>query len=121
VLDAGARGVPGYRIGDVFVLAGVPSAFREMAQLAIAQIKGGLPLRSVALRAFVGESVVAAPLAAVANRYGDVEIGSYPKSDGEKFYCELVFSGADDSRIRAAREAFAAHLRSCAIAFESAD
>jgi hypothetical protein len=68
-------------------------------------------VRSRTVNAFIGESVVAAGLAAIQDRFGDVEIGSYPFVRQERFGCALVARSVDLVRLAEATEAIAALVR----------
>ncbi|MES2035830.1 MAG: molybdopterin-binding protein, partial [Pseudomonadota bacterium] len=64
------QGPPGFQIGNVFVLAGVPSIMRGMLEDVGPRLKGGLVTLSRTLRVTgSGEGVIAAPLEAVAKAH----------------------------------------------------
>lgn len=71
--------VPGYRIDNVFVMAGVPSIMRMMLDGIIEQLQTGLAILSSAVHANVGEGEIAAALEAIQNAHPDIDIGSYPQ------------------------------------------
>lgn len=76
-------GAPGFTIGNVHVMAGVPSIFIAMLDALLPTLATGTPLRSREVRFEVGESRVSAQLRELAERLPDVSIGSYPFSDGD--------------------------------------
>ena len=116
LIDNRISGAPGYRIGNVFVMAGVPAIFRAMAETVAPSLGGGMPSLSRSVRVYAGESVVAEFLFDLQSRYDDVEIGSYPgseggggiggggdiRAEGGRFFCSLVFTSPDSSRVAAA-------------------
>ena len=97
---------PGFRIGNVNVMAGVPSVFQAMVEEVRPTLKGGAPVLSWSLRVAAPEGEMATPLRQIAERRPEVSFGSYP------FFrngvgCTLVARSAD----RAALEAGVAELR----------
>jgi molybdenum cofactor synthesis domain-containing protein len=69
---------PGFRIGNVHVMAGVPAIFEAMLEGIRPTLTGGAPLLSWAMRAAVPEGDVADGLRALAEAQPDVGFGSYP-------------------------------------------
>lgn len=71
-------GAPGIRIGNLFILAGVPHITAGMLDALTGTLEGGRPLVSVTLGGFVPESEVADLLGATEKAHNGVSIGSYP-------------------------------------------
>ncbi|MBV8973299.1 MAG: competence/damage-inducible protein A [Sphingomonadaceae bacterium] len=69
---------PGIRIGNVFIMAGVPAITQSMLEALDGQLPGGRPVLSATVAAWTAESRVAATLAAVEKAHPGVQIGSYP-------------------------------------------
>ena len=69
---------PGYQIENVFVMAGVPRIMQAMFDDLKSRLKGGEPVSSRSIDAFIPEGLVAGPLGEVQNQFPDIEIGSYP-------------------------------------------
>ena len=67
---------PGFRIGNVFVMAGVPSVMQAMFESLSHCLTGGRPLLSQSVVAALPEGVMATGLGEIQERYPDVEIGS---------------------------------------------
>ena len=89
-------GPPGFTIGNVFVLAGVPSIMRGMLEDVGPRLRGGAVTVSRTVRVEgSGESVIAAPLEAVAKAHPDMSLGSYPFFDGSVYGSNLVLRGRD--------------------------
>ena len=53
---------PGFSIGNVHVMAGVPAIFQAMVASLLPRLTGGRPMLSQTLKVMQGEGVVAAPL-----------------------------------------------------------
>ncbi len=71
-------GAPGIRIGNLFLMAGVPHIAAQMLDALTGQLKGGRPLVSVTIGAFAPESEVAELLHRAERSTEGVAIGSYP-------------------------------------------
>lgn len=71
--------IPGYRIGNVFVMAGVPRIMKLMLEGIIEHLQTGLKIHTVAIHANVGEGEIAAALESIQNKHLDIDIGSYPQ------------------------------------------
>ena len=71
-------GAPGIRIGNLFVLAGVPHIAAQMLDALTGTLEGGRPLVSVTVGAFAPESEVAGLLRDAERAQDGVSIGSYP-------------------------------------------
>ncbi|MFT4635975.1 MAG: molybdenum cofactor synthesis domain-containing protein [Arenicella sp.] len=74
--------IPGYRIDNVFVMAGVPRIMRHMLDGVISHLKTGLSIHNAYVHANVGEGEIAAALEAIQNQHPNVDIGSYPQDKG---------------------------------------
>jgi molybdenum cofactor synthesis domain-containing protein len=109
LIDNPISAAPGFRIGNVFVLAGVPLIMRAMFDSIAHSLSGGVPMRSRTFRTNLAEGTMAADLAALQARYADVEIGSYPSfgRPGETGV-RIVLRGTDANRLQAAGGEFAA-------------
>lgn len=102
---------PGFRIGNVFVLAGVPAIMRAMFDGVKHGLAGGAPMLSRPVSAFIGEGVIAPELGALQARYPALEIGSYPFFRGGRFGATFVLRGTDPSVIEAAARELAGIIR----------
>jgi len=71
--------IPGYRIENVFVMAGVPRIMRIMLEGIVKHLKTGLEIHNAYVHANVGEGEIAASLETIQNQYPDIDIGSYPQ------------------------------------------
>ena len=105
--------IPGYRIDNVFVMAGVPSIMRLMLEGVIQHLQTGVQIHNLAVHANVGEGEIAAELEAVQLKHPDIDIGSYPQDKNSEFTdyrVIFVFKGTDLSELEQARQAV---LSSC--------
>lgn len=70
---------PGFAIGNVHVMAGVPRIMQAMFEALAPTLEGGAPIISRAVYAIgLKEGSIAADLEAVQKRYPALDIGSYP-------------------------------------------
>ncbi len=81
---------PGFTIGNVNVMAGVPSVFEAMLEALAENLKHGTPVISRTIEAGMAEGRVADDLRRIQNDHTDVSIGSYPQFDGKNFTTQLV-------------------------------
>jgi molybdenum cofactor synthesis domain-containing protein len=93
---------PGFRIGNVHVMAGVPVIMRAMLETLAPTLKGGRKVMSVTVRAAVGEGTIGGPLAALQEQYPDVKMGSYPQMGKGRVMTELVLRSSDPVRLEEA-------------------
>lgn len=93
---------PGFTIGNVHVMAGVPNVFEAMVASVLPTLTGGAPLLSQSLRINRGEGEIAGPLAELAARYPDLSIGSYPFQKNGAYGANIVIRGADGPAVDAA-------------------
>ncbi|WP_310497779.1 molybdopterin-binding protein [Sandarakinorhabdus sp.] len=69
---------PGIRVGNVFIMAGVPMITQGMLAALDGKLEGGAPVLSRTVAAWTQESRAAATLAAVEKANPGAQIGSYP-------------------------------------------
>jgi molybdenum cofactor synthesis domain-containing protein len=93
---------PGFTLGNVHVMAGVPAVFQAMVATVLPTLTGGAPLISKTYRIERGEGDIAGPLGALAEEYSNLSIGSYPYQKDGKFGANIVIRGTDDGRVDAA-------------------
>jgi len=83
-------GPPGFFIGNVYVMAGIPAVMRAMLGSLASRLTGGAVLQSRSVTAYVAESAIAKALQAIQLEHADVEIGSYPFTKDGRFGATLV-------------------------------
>ena len=112
-LIRGHIGAPGFRIENVFVMAGVPSVMRSMTDALDGELEGGDPVRSRAITTFLGESEIAGPLGELQAQYPDVDLGSYPFYRQDRYGTSLIMRGTNEQRLEtlstSLREIITAH------------
>lgn len=101
---------PGFKIGNVFVLAGVPAIMRAQLEGTRPHVAGGRTVQSETVSVLVGESRIAILLEDVQKHYPDVDMGSYPFFRRGSFGTALVLRGRDPDRLAIARAALARAL-----------
>jgi molybdenum cofactor synthesis domain-containing protein len=102
LIDNPVSAAPGFTLGNVHVMAGVPAVFQAMLAGLLPTLAGGDPLLSQSLDVARGEGEIAAALAALAARYPDLSFGSYPWNRNGTYGTQLVVRGTDAARLDAA-------------------
>jgi molybdenum cofactor synthesis domain-containing protein len=102
---------PGFRIENVFVLAGVPSIAHAMFEALAPQLKGGAPMLSGSVGARVKEGDIASELTAIQKRYPAVALGSYPSMKDGGFHTSIVGRATDRAMLEKALDEVAALMR----------
>ena len=99
-------GAPGFWIGNVIVMAGVPSVMQAMLDEVAPKLKTGAKLISVTIRADAKEGDVGTELGAIAKAHPETIIGSYPFFD-EKLgpNTNIVVRARDPEKLKAVKEA----------------
>ncbi|HBR99044.1 MAG TPA: competence/damage-inducible protein A [Gammaproteobacteria bacterium] len=91
--------VPGFRMENVYVLAGVPSVMRSMMDAAIPLLRRGRPIYTSSVRCDLQEGSLARGLADIQNAHPGVDIGSYPLSKAFNYDVSLVVRGTDEALV----------------------
>ncbi len=110
------NGPPGFQIGNVFVLAGVPQIMRGMLEDIGHRLKGGAVVISKSIRVDgTGEGVLAAPLEAVAKAHPAMSLGSYPFFGPDGYGSSLVIRGRDRAEVELVVDELTAALQAAGI------
>lgn len=96
---------PGFRIGNVHVMAGVPAIFQAMLDNVIPTLRTGARMLSRTVPCPFGEGEIGAALAAVQKAHPETVIGSYPKFDGKAYSTDLVIRARSAAALEAAAAA----------------
>lgn len=88
---------PGFTLGNVHVMAGVPRIFEAMVASVMPLLTGGPPVLSRNLRLLRGEGDIAAQFGALAAEYPGISMGSYPFQLNGAFGTNLVLRGTDEA------------------------
>lgn len=102
LIDNPVSAAPGFSIGNVHVMAGVPMVFQAMVASVLPTLTGGAPLLSQTLRVDRGEGDIAGPLAQIAEDFADLSFGSYPFQKDGAYGANIVVRGTDAGRVDAA-------------------
>ena len=105
LIDNPVSTAPGFSIGNVHVMAGVPSVFQAMVASVLPTLTGGTPLQSRTLRVIRGEGDIAGPLGTFATEFADLSVGSYPFQKDGIYGANIVVRGTDPARLEAAMAA----------------
>ena len=102
LIDNPTGGPQGFRMGNVFVMAGIPGVMQAM--LSTVTVQGGAVVRSRSVTAYLGESQVATGLTHIQARHPEVDLGSYPFSRDGRYGTTLVMRGTDPDELAAMLE-----------------
>jgi molybdenum cofactor synthesis domain-containing protein len=92
---------PGFRMENVYVMAGVPAVMKAMFDNVKRTLKGGAKMSSRSVRVELAEGAIAECLSKVQDDNPDVEIGSYPAMRRGSFGVSVVIRGIDEARLDA--------------------
>ncbi len=106
---------PGFKVGNVFVLAGIPAIMRAQLEGARQFIEGGRSVLSKTVSVEVGESRIADLLEATEKRHAGIDMGSYPFFRRGSFGTALVLRGRDPAVLEAAYADLCAALTTAGI------
>jgi len=102
---------PGFWIGNVIVMAGIPSVMQAMLEYVAPQLETGAKMLSETIRADCREGDIGTELGAIAKTYVDVVIGSYPFVDERNLAnTNVVVRSRDLQKLKAAKAAVEAML-----------
>ncbi|WP_104017084.1 competence/damage-inducible protein A [Roseovarius nitratireducens] len=102
LIDNPISAAPGFILGNVHVMAGVPAIFEAMLASVLPTLTGGAPVLSQSYEVRRGEGDIAAPLSDLAARYPDLSVGSYPFIRDGCHGAQIVIRGQDGARLDAA-------------------
>jgi molybdenum cofactor synthesis domain-containing protein len=95
LIDNPVSAAPGFRIANVYVMAGVPAIMRGMLETVVAGLAGGAVMLQRSIACHLGESALAEPLTRIQDAHPNVEIGSYPWFKQGAYGVSLVVRGTD--------------------------
>jgi molybdenum cofactor synthesis domain-containing protein len=88
-------GAPGVKIGNIYMMAGVPTIAARMLEALDGKLEGGRPVVSATVGAYAPESEVAELLQATEEAHSGVAIGSYPFVKEGRFGANFVIRSED--------------------------
>jgi len=112
LVDNPVSAAPGFRIENVYVMAGVPAIMRAMIDHVVPMLAGGPVVLSRSVACEIGESVLADPLGAIQAAHPEVDIGSYPWFRNSRFGVSLVARGTDPAALAIVVGEISAMIRS---------
>jgi molybdenum cofactor synthesis domain-containing protein len=99
LIDNPISNAPGFRIGNVHVMAGIPRIMQAMFDGVRHSLKGGKKMLSQSIDIYTGEGAIAAGLTDIQTARPAVEIGSYPFSRPGIFGTVIVCRGTDPAAV----------------------
>lgn len=109
-------GAPGIRMGNLFIMAGVPHITAGMLDALTGSLEGGDPLVSRTIGSWAAESEIADLLRAQEKSHEGCQIGSYPFFREGKTGANFVIRSTDQSRLDACAADLAAALEAAGFA-----
>ncbi|MXU64773.1 competence/damage-inducible protein A [Oceanomicrobium pacificus] len=102
LIDNPVSKAPGFRIGNVHVMAGVPKVFNAMLDAVLPTLRHGQAVASRSVDIALPEGELAGPLAEVAARHPALSIGSYPYIREGSYGAVVVVRGLPEAAVEAA-------------------
>lgn len=93
-------GAPGIRLGNVFLMAGVPHITAGMLDALTGELEGGAPLLTETIGGWIPESEVAVLLRETEQAHENCQIGSYPFFREGKIGSNFVIRSTDADELR---------------------
>ena len=109
-IDNPVSTAPGFHIGNVYVMAGVPQVFQAMLDNVVPTLRSGVRMLSSAISCPYGEGDIGTPLAAIQKAHPETSIGSYPRYVGQSFSTEIVVRARAQAPLDAAADAVRAMI-----------
>ncbi|NRA73248.1 MAG: competence/damage-inducible protein A [Rickettsiales bacterium] len=110
-------GAPGFKIKNIFALAGVPEVMSAMFNYAKIYLKTSSKFISKSIRAVAGESKISILLEQLQKKHKDLEIGSYPFKYKGKWCTHLVIRGKKEGKLADASKELEKSLKKNKIEF----
>lgn len=110
LIDNPVSAAPGFRLGNVFVMAGVPKIMQAMLLHIDTMIEGGTPVIARTVACHLKEGDIAFELGDVQKAFPEIDIGSYPR-DGQTPSLFLILRGTDEMQLHSATERVAALVK----------
>lgn len=103
LIDNPVSGAPGFQLGNVFVMAGVPRIFEAMLDGVLPGLRSGDQVISETVPCLKGEGDIAGPLTQIAQDFPQLSIGSYPFLKDGKHGTNIVLRGTDTAALQQAK------------------
>ena len=102
LIDNPVSKAPGFQMGNVFVMAGVPKIMNAMMDDVATRLAKGVPMQSRTVEFRGGEGDAAKPLGEIQKAFPGVVIGSYPFQAPDGFATNLVLRSRDEAVLEVA-------------------
>lgn len=99
LIDNPVSAAPGFKVENVYVMAGVPKIMQAMLDGLLPSLQGGPVIISKTILCSLPEGEIAEGLGAIQQNYLDVDMGSYPAYANNGFRLSLVLRGVDENRL----------------------
>ncbi len=97
-------GPPGFFIGNVYVMAGIPQVMQAMIGALEGQLRRGETIRSRSVTAHLSEGQIAKRLGDIQARFPHIDLGSYPFYRKDQYGTTLVMRGSVEADLDAMLE-----------------
>ena len=111
LIDNPLSAAPGFILGNVHVLPGMPTILQAMFEGMRGVLPGGVVMTRITVQCGTGEGNIAAILATVQSRYEGVSIGSYPWFKPGQFGTAVIVSGLDQTATASAAKDVESEVR----------
>jgi molybdenum cofactor synthesis domain-containing protein len=111
LIDNSISAAPGFKVGNVYVMAGVPKIMQVMFLSIEQTLAQGAPMLSNTVSCSLREGDIAIEMEDIQKQFPDVEIGSYPVIVSEGFSLSLVLRGTDEKLLKTATDKIVAMVR----------
>lgn len=98
-------GPPGFFIGNVYVMAGIPRVMQQMVDSLAGKLRRGATVRSRSVTAYLTESQIAKRLGQIQREHPHIDLGSYPFYRDDRYGTTLVMRGTDEAGLDAMLDA----------------
>jgi molybdenum cofactor synthesis domain-containing protein len=109
---------PGFKIQNVYVMAGIPKIMQDMFYNIKASLKTSTKFYTKTVTSYIGESIIAKILTDIQNNYSEITVGSYPFETLDGWRTDIVFRGQNIKIIDKALNQLGNQLSSLGIKFE---
>ena len=99
LIDNPVSAAPGYKLGNVYVMAGVPSILQAMFATFSHTLTGGVQPTRIPVQCAIGEGTIATIMGDIATRFDGVSVGSYPWFKPGQFGTAVVLTGLDVNKV----------------------
>lgn len=111
LIENPVSGAPGFVVGNVFCMAGVPRIMQAMLDHVLSLMDKGVPYLSNTISCNLRESQVAEDFEVLQKRYPAIIMGSYPHYRGGNLGLSLVLRGTDAAQLQIATDELLAIIR----------